>query len=178
MQVARVPGLHINLELNFVCWIYPWISHFPAEFETSLKVSVVLIILPESDQKTPIQSPKIFRTTPVLIQFSYYSIFTGTSELFIRLHTTCFRNCLIVGWVLYKRVPTCLNQLRNLPVKLKTCPWGTDIPESQEESTSSDLEQDAKITFHPSLVPLHIQCIKSFQACSCPILKTQEWIVQ
>ena len=28
-----------------------------------------------------------------------------------------------------------------------------DAPESQEESTSSDLEQDAEFSFHPSLMP-------------------------
>ena len=33
-------------------------------------------------------------------------------------------------------------------------PEDTDVPESQEESTSSDQEQDAEVSFHPSLVPL------------------------
>ena len=32
-------------------------------------------------------------------------------------------------------------------------PKETDVPESQEESASSDLEQDAEVSFHPSLVP-------------------------
>ena len=27
MQVVRVLGPHIYLDLNFVCWIKPWISH-------------------------------------------------------------------------------------------------------------------------------------------------------
>ena len=38
-------------------------------------------------------------------------------------------------------------KLNNLP------PEEMDAPESQEESTSSDLEQDAEFSFHPSLMP-------------------------
>ena len=38
-------------------------------------------------------------------------------------------------------------ETQNLP------PDKTDVPGSQEESASSDLEQDTEIFFHPSLVP-------------------------
>ena len=65
---------------------------------------------------------------------------------------------------------TCETQ--NLP------PEDTDVPESQEESTSSDQEPDVEVYFHPSLVPLHFQCTKLFQACTCPLLKAQEWTGQ
>ena len=42
------------------------------------------------------------------------------------------------------------HETQNLP------PEETDVPESQEESTSSDLEQDAEVSFYPSLVtPAH-----------------------
>ena len=50
-------------------------------------------------------------------------------------------------------------------------PEDTDVPESQEESASSDQEPDAVVSFHPSLVPLYIQYTKLFQACTCLILK-------
>ena len=40
--------------------------------------------------------------------------------------------------------------IQNLP------PEESDVPESQEESANSDLEQDANVSFHPSLVsPAH-----------------------
>ena len=39
-------------------------------------------------------------------------------------------------------------EIQNLP------PEELDVTESQEQSTSSDLEQDAEVSFHPSLVPL------------------------
>ena len=39
-------------------------------------------------------------------------------------------------------------------MKLQICPpEDSDVPESQEESESSDQEPDAEISFHPSLVP-------------------------
>ena len=39
------------------------------------------------------------------------------------------------------------HEIQNLP------PEESDVPESQEVSTSSDLEQDAEVSFHPSLAP-------------------------
>ena len=39
------------------------------------------------------------------------------------------------------------HETQNLPSE------DSDVPESQEESTSSDQEPDAEISFHPSLVP-------------------------
>ena len=51
-------------------------------------------------------------------------------------------------------------EIQNLP------PEESDVPESQEESSSSDLEQDAEVSFHPSLVPPAHTVHKSFQACT------------
>ena len=54
----------------------------------------------------------------------------------------------------------------------------TDVPESQEKSASSDLEQDAEVSFHPSLVlpahPVH-QVIPSMYM---PYIEAQELIRQ
>ena len=46
-----------------------------------------------------------------------------------------------------KAVEKSASETQNLP------PEDTDVPESQGESASSDLEQDAEVSFHPSLVP-------------------------
>ena len=40
-----------------------------------------------------------------------------------------------------------VHETQNLPHE------DTDVPESQEESASSDQEPDAEVSFHPSVVP-------------------------
>ena len=57
-------------------------------------------------------------------------------------------------------------------------PEDPDVQESQEHSASSDLEHDAEVSLIHPWYPLHIQCTKLFQACTCPIFKAQEWIGQ
>ena len=61
-------------------------------------------------------------------------------------------------------------EIQNLP------PEDTDVPESQEESTSSDQEPDAEISFHSSLVPPAHPVHQVIPSMCMPYIEGPKWI--